>query len=144
MIQPKEWLLLFIGLPSDKFETDQLRVMKGIFLFTKEGPTTVRHIYKFTPYDYGPFAMPVYGDLDALEGEGFIRKSYVIGANQRVFSLTTRGEQWFRKLIAKAPKDALQSLREVKARVTSLNFADLLAYVYGKYPHYASRSLFRK
>ena len=144
MTQPKEWLLIFIGLPGGELPTDQLRVMKGIFLFTKEGPPSVREIYDFAPYDYGPFAPPVYGDLDRLEAEGLIRKSYVIGTNQRVFDLTTRGSQEYQNLISSAPEDALDALREIKTRVTSLGFADLLREIYDKYPYYASRSLFNK
>jgi len=141
MIQPREWLLLFIGLPSGNYDTDQLRVMKGMFLFTKEGPADVHNIYDFAPYDYGPFATAVYGDLDSLEGQGFIRTLYVMGTNQRVFELTSTGEQQFRDLIGRAPKDALEILGAIKELATSLSFADLLRHVYDKYPDYASRSL---
>ena len=141
MTQPREWLLLFIGLPGGKFPTDQLRVMKGMFLFSREGPASVRDLYHFEPYDYGPFATPVYGDLDGLEAQGLIRTLYVMGTNQRVFELTSTGDQHFRDLIGKASKDALDILGPIKELVTSLGFADLLRYVYDKYPHYASRSL---
>ena len=144
MIRPKEWLLLFIGLPNEKFDTDQIRVMKGMFLFGKEGPPSVRDLYGFSPHDYGPFAPPVYGDLDSLESQGLIRVEHITGTNRRVFELTSKGKQEFTRLVGHAPKDAFRALADTKKLVTSLGFAELLRHVYDKYPAYASRSVLNR
>jgi hypothetical protein len=68
----RDWLLLFIGAPGGPYSTDQIRVMKGMFLVSKEGPDDLRDLYNFEPYDYGPFDTTIYHDLDTLELEGLI------------------------------------------------------------------------
>jgi DNA-binding PadR family transcriptional regulator len=143
MLQREDWLLLFIGLPGGKFYTDQVRVMKGMFLFSKEGPTSVRDLYDFSPYAYGPFDTAVYRDLNSLEAQGLIRCSAVFGTNRRVFELSGQGQQRCQQLVKDAPADALDALRGIKERVTSLSFVELLKFVYGKYPDYAARTVMR-
>jgi DNA-binding PadR family transcriptional regulator len=143
MLEREDWVLLFIGLPGGKFYTDQVRVMKAMFLFSKEGPASVRNLYDFSPYDYGPFDAMVYRDLDTLEARGLVRASLILGTNRRVFELSTQGQQRVEQLLKGAPKDAVEALRQIKALVTSLGFIQLLKHVYDKYPDYASRSRVR-
>lgn len=137
-----EYVLLFIGLPAGTYHTDQLRVMKGMFLFDQEGP--VPALYSFSSYDYGPFDTDVYSDLQRLEGSGLVAEELVPGTNRRVFSLTSQGRAAMLKISAETPAAALTSLKNIKLLVTSLSFRALLEAVYRKYPAYASRSLFRR
>jgi len=143
MLEREDWLLLFIGLPGGKFYADQVRVMKGMFLFSKEGPASVRNLYDFTPYDYGPFDTGVYRDLDKLEAQGLIRSSFLLGTNRRIFEPSSQGAERVADLLKQAPRDAVQVLGRIKTEVTSLGFIELLKYVYDKYPEYARRSVVR-
>jgi len=52
VLDRQDWLLLFIGAPGGPYQTDQIRVMKGMFLVSKEGPGELRDLYHFEPYAY--------------------------------------------------------------------------------------------
>jgi len=141
MLSRQDWLLLFIGLPGGPYPTDQIRVMKGMFLFSQEGPPQVRRLYNFKPYDYGPFDTQIYHDLDLLEALGMVRSDVVSGTNRRIYRLTEKAQQHFGMLETAAPEAPLAALRGIKRRVTSLSFLDLLKHVYERYPDYAAKSV---
>lgn len=143
MLSRDDWLLLFIGLPGGKFYTDQIRVMKGMFLLDMEGPQELRDLYDFQPYDYGPFDTRVYRDLDRLEAQGLVDVRYIIGTNRQVYGLTAKGEQRMKEVLEEAPKQIVAALREIKELVTSRSFTSLLQHVYDKYPAYAAHTVIR-
>jgi uncharacterized protein YwgA len=133
----RNWLLVFIGLPEGSFRADQLRITKGMFVFAKSCGDSSLEMYTFEPYDYGPFSRELYRDLDVLDREGFIRRNEVAGSNRQIFELTSKGEQAVRHLIAEAPAKEKDALAAIKKRVTSLNFTQLLTWIYGEYPESA-------
>lgn len=139
-LRPRDWLLIFLGLPEGPFRTDQLRITKGMFLFSKKRKAGSVGSYKFEPYDYGPFSRDLYRDLDALESEGAVRHVEQSGTNRKIFELTAKGRRQFELVVQSLPEGDSQLLTEIKERVTSLNFADLLSSVYQEYPQYAARS----
>jgi len=138
-----EWLLLFIGLPGDRYPTDRIRLMKGLFLFSQQGPVAVGALYDFKPYDYGPFDTRVYRDLDALLADGSVVAEPGPTPGQTLYRLTTPGEGRFSGLLARAPKRAVGQLAEIKQLVTRLGFVELLRDVYQRYPAYAAHSIAR-
>lgn len=140
MLTRQDWLLLFIGSPGAQFHADQIRIMKGMFLLSKEGPSEVQDLYAFEPYDYGPFDVGIYHDLDAAQAQGLIQSRTVGGTNRRVFQLTSTGEARAAEFRRQASQAALRAVEEVKKLVTSLSFTDLLSYVYERHPEYAVRS----
>ncbi len=135
-----DWLLLFIGLPGGQYPTDQIRIMKGMFLFTQEGPPEVRRVYRFVPYDYGPFAPQIYHDLDWLEATGLLRVEVLPSTNRRIYRLTKKGEDRVAELRTQVSAPGLRELERIKQKVTSLSFLDLLGEVYNRYPRYAAKS----
>jgi DNA-binding PadR family transcriptional regulator len=139
-----DWLLLFLGLPGGPYETDQIRVMKGMFIFSQEGPKDVRRLYDFQPYDYGPFDVQIYHDLEWLEFRGLIRIVSVEDTNRRLYRLTEKGQGRVAELITRAAAPAVLTLRQIKQKVTSLSFIDLLKDVYRRYPKYAAKSVLTK
>ncbi|MBW2346089.1 MAG: hypothetical protein JRF53_19265, partial [Deltaproteobacteria bacterium] len=52
-------------------ETLITALMKYVFLTQMEG-SLCRRLYRFVPYHYGPCAMELYGDLEALANDGLI------------------------------------------------------------------------
>jgi uncharacterized protein len=141
MLNRRDWLLLYLDLPEGRFSSDQIRVMKAMFLWSQEGPEPARDIYDFKPYDYGPFDTSIYHDIDALEAEGLLRVEEVPGTRRRIYRLTSEGENQAAGLRRQVRSDEIQQLREVKDLVTSLGFAALLKHVYTKYPDFAVRSV---
>jgi len=135
----RDWLLLFLGAPGGPYPTDQIRVMKAMFLVSKEGPDDLRDLYSFEPYDYGPFDTTIYHDLDALE-EAQLISSETLGTSRRIYRLTRKGVDRTAAIEGEAGGAALDFIRRTKRTVTSLSFLDLLRSVYEKYPDYAVRS----
>jgi len=133
----EDWLLSFLALPEGHYRADQLRTTKGMFLFSQKCPNAKS--YEFEPYDYGPFSRGLYSDLDRFVYEGVIRKIPMSGS-RNVFELTSRGAEIAKLLLRDAPDDELTCLREIKKQVTSLNFSELLSWIYGEYPQYAVNS----
>jgi uncharacterized protein len=142
MADRRDWVLVFIGAPTTgSFRTDQIRVMKGLFLLSKEGPSELRDLYTFAPYDYGPFDREVYHDLDLLEIEGLIDAAVVTGSKRRIFRMTPRGEERCAEIRASASPTAIKAIDEVKELVSSMSFMGLLRYVYGRHPDFAVASI---
>jgi DNA-binding PadR family transcriptional regulator len=144
VLDRQDWLLLFIGAPSGPYATDQIRVMKGMFLVSKEGPDELRGLYHFQPYDYGPFDTTIYHDLGALELRGLIRVEPSESTNRRIYRLTRKGQQRTEELTTSARGGSITALRQIKEKVTSLSFLALLNHVYKRYPAYAVKSVLTK
>ncbi len=135
-----DWLLLFIGLPGGRYATDQLRIMKGMFLLDQEGPQELRGLYRFQAYDYGPFDSSIYSDLDALSKAALISITGGGGSSRREYDVTAMGRERVVRLEREVTPTALEEVQRVRSTVTSLGFTDLLKKVYGDYPHFATRS----
>lgn len=142
MMTRRDWLLLFLDLPGGPYEMDQLRAMKGMFLFNQEAQIAKSETYDFSAYSYGPFDSAVYRDLDGLEADGLLTKRPASG-NRRIFALTQAGSDHAQQLSVGVAAGVLEQLTEIKRLVTSLSFTDLLRNVYSRYPDYAVRTVAR-
>jgi uncharacterized protein len=136
-------LLVFVALPGGAFPTDRIRVMKGMFLLSQEGPADLRDLYTFEPYSYGPFNKLLYQHLDALEGAGLIQVERAV-SGQICYAATIRGRERARQIWNELADDARRSIHGIKQLVTSRAFTSLLQYVYERYPKYAIRSVARR
>jgi uncharacterized protein len=136
----RQWLLLFIGAVGGAYPLDQIRIMKGMFLIDQTPGHPASGMYRFDPYDYGPFDSDVYRDLDALEVDGLVEVHRSRGSNRRTYSLTDSGRSTFRELVNGIPKNEYESVEAVKLRVTSLGFEALLHEIYREFPTYAVNS----
>lgn len=135
-----ETLLLFLAAPSGRYPTDQVRVMKGMFLLSQEGPDALKGVYDFRPYSYGPFATAVYHDLDRLESRNLVRCEMRLGTNQRLYELTDDGRRAAEELEVLAAPDELAAIHDTKRIVSDQSFTELLRYVYERHPEYAVNS----
>jgi DNA-binding PadR family transcriptional regulator len=136
-------LLAFLAAPSGKYETDQVRIMKGLFLLSREGPDELRALYTFAPYDYGPFDKAVYADLDDLVWGGLVRVEQKFGSSRRVYRLTDNGRQEAARVRNSIDEATMKAIEETKQQVTNLSFNQLLRYVYGRHPDMATRTRFK-
>ena len=137
-IERSDYLLTFVGLPGGDYGLDRIRLMKGMFLLTQEGPTTVRHLYSFKPYDWGPFSAEVYRDLELLGDAGWIAAT---GAQPyEAYYVTDSGRGRQDDARSALGDVLLEKLTELKRLTTSLSFLDLLEWVYERHPEYAARS----
>lgn len=138
-----ELLLLFLGTGKAANRTlDPVRIMKGMFLLEMRGALE-KHSYSFEPYDWGPFSISVYNDLDLLEGKELIERIPRPGRNWSYIRVTDEGRSFAENLKTKVKQKQLALISEVHEVVLDKTFADLLRYIYEKYPKYAGRSVFQ-
>lgn len=146
-MRPRDWLLLLIGLDADEEGLDPIRVQKGMFLLAREGGLPQRERYWFVAYNYGPMSPRLYRDLEALVRLGLVERVEVEGYGWRPVVATEAGAERVRELVEGADRGTratIERLREIKAGIVRLTFAELLRDIYARYPAYAARSVFRR
>ena len=90
--------------------------------------------YDFVPYKFGPFSFALYRELEALQRDG-----YVAFENDRfLLSPDTFGQSL--EKVAELSAAMRSSVRAISKRYGKLGQRTLLKSVYGRYPHYASKS----
>lgn len=139
----QESLLVFLGVDQSE-ALDPVRIMKGMFVFSKEAPGTwisTRERYKFKPYLYGPFSQDVYHDLDHLVNQGLVLMADVPDRSWKKYSLSPAGENLKSNLNESKLPEAIYFLNKTREWVSSLDFRALLSEIYKKYPKYASSSI---
>jgi|SRR5450759_4842313 uncharacterized protein len=135
----RDWLLLLIG-----NGIDPIRIQKGMFLFAMESEAPADQKYKFEPYNWGPFAQPIYADLEGLQGAGLIERTQVQGASYYRYRRTEAGDERATVLAEQAPANLVQAVGDARSAVTGVGFEALLRRVYSKYPEFAGNSLFKR
>lgn len=143
----RDWLLLFLMEPTIKkaaptaWPMDPVRIHKGMFLLSQEGPGPLRGLYDFTPYYYGPCSFDLYGDLDALEESGLLETRPVPGYTWRRYGVTSKGQAKAQELAAHIEPEVMRQIEKVRSFVVSLPFRQLLREIYSRYPAYAQNTL---
>ncbi len=115
--------------------------MKGLFLFKMKLQDRLEDFYNYAPYLYGPCSFEIYNDLLRLRLAGLVDEYSRPFSRWSYYRLSERGQERARALMKDAPPDFLESLKRIKAKVTSLSFLGLLKEVYGQYPEYAKESV---
>ncbi len=100
--------------------------------------------FSFEPYDYGPFDRAVYSELESLARADLVRVIDIGPSNgRRRYALTPAGQEAGRHALAKLHPEVQEYLAKVSAWVRSLGFAQLVGWIYEKYPHMRVNSVFR-
>ena len=91
-----DWALLLIAneaLGVEGPETlDPVRIQKGMFLLSMRGPRGAGDLYRFRPYNWGPFSSDLYGDLDFLVATGALTREHVSGRTWDRFRANGTGD----------------------------------------------------
>jgi hypothetical protein len=138
----RDWLILYIALKGAPAGLDPVRIQKGMFLMAMEAGLPDNENYVFRPYLYGPMSSSIYSDVESLEDEGLIEGEAVPGYTWQRYKPTTPGIDVARHLLEDADPRAARKLFEIKRKVATQSFPDLLRDVYTQYPRYATRSVF--
>jgi len=145
----EEWLLLFLDLPlTDDGRVrvvDPLRIQKGLFYFAQEAGKGLPSdsVYSFEPYMYGPCSFDIYRDLDSLVDKGLVQRFQIETQNWPYYGLTHGGREVTKGLRDTAEAHLLEALTEIRTRVMSLSFLDLLRKVYREHGSYAVNSIIK-
>jgi len=140
----QEQLLVFLG-SGGATEIDPVRIMKGLFVFTKEAPeewVPMHDRYTFVAYDYGPCSFDIYRDLDRLAARGYVASLEAPWRTWKTYELTEKGKGLFHRVGLR--REAREYLGRIRDFVASLPFDRLLSVIYQKYPDFAVNSLFKR
>ena len=144
IMNPEDALLCFIAEPGGPYQTDRIRVMKGMFLLAMGDDPNFRDVFDFQPYAYGPFCADIYHSLESLEAKGLITAQETPPKLQIEYRPTSRGISEAQALVSALPPKAREVLQSTKRLVTTKGFSALLRFVYDRYPAYATKSIARR
>jgi uncharacterized protein YwgA len=141
-----DWLLLLLALSDSSELLDPVRLQKGMFLLAQEQGLEADERYDFVPYDYGPFSVDMYRDLDRLYEMGLVERVGTPGYSWSRYQPTGTGMTQAQYLVdGMDPQQRNHAiyLQDLKRTVLSMNFRDLLRYVYSRYPEFSGKSVFK-
>ena len=102
-----------------------------------------RKLFRFKPYDYGPFDKRVYRELETLEEYRLLNTLVDGRLGQRCYSLTIKGHLAGCALLDEMAPNVKDYLQRLAAWVQEQSFAQLLGAIYEAYPEMAAKSVFR-
>jgi uncharacterized protein len=141
-ISRRDWALLALAASPDK-ALSPVQIQKTLFLFKKQSPVKPQAFYNFKPYNYGPFDVNVYGDLQTLEFEGLVDRAQSSRGRFTEYKLTIKGLDQAKQLRKHASGDALSCLHKVADKTRAMSFSELVRAIYREYPEYKKNSVFR-
>lgn len=130
-------VLLIADGAEGSYPLDPIRLMKGCFLVSQLGRPAWKELFRFEPYDYGPFDSDVYRSRDALVSRGLLAAAPA--GRYSTYSLTAAGRERVASLRAALGSNA-DWFAQIGRYVTSRSFTDLLDEVYAQYPEFATKS----
>jgi hypothetical protein len=169
-LETDDAVVLVLGAPGGKDPQGHLegvtRLEKLIFLLERETPVRDWMTEKadFRSYRFGPFSSRVYEAVDMLSAADMVRDSAKKAddvADQwesvnalmdegdldpyttRDFTLTSRGQQYYKALLSELPPNAEQVLADFKSKFGRLPLRQLVRYVYERYPQFTDQSEIR-
>ena len=142
MTHPQRILLAALAPACGAIHTP-VQVQKLIFLLDREIPEDINGpLYRFRPYNYGPFDKNVYGDLEVLAGLGYVEM--VPCGRLQGFRLTAEGQVLGNSVILdELPQRARDYINRASGFVRSLSFSALVSAIYKAYPDMKANSIFQ-
>ena len=140
-VDTRDLILATLAAGGENTTYSPVQVQKLFFLIDQEAAALVggRH-FDFKPYNYGPFDRAVYDQLYALAREGLIE----IHSSGRYpnYALTSNGYQRGAGELGKLPHAGTSFLTRVTRWIKPLNFQQIVATIYQRYPEMRARSVF--
>jgi uncharacterized protein YwgA len=116
-----------------------------MFLLSRESTLPADEAYEFAGYDYGPFSVEIYRDLDELLGRRQIERLEAPGYTWSRYRPTNLGIAEARVFLDDMDSDERKCavyLQELKRGALSMSFRQLLQHVYSHYPEFRKNSVF--
>jgi uncharacterized protein len=142
ILSKSDWNLLV--LTASDSATSPVQLQKILFLIGKNLPTQTQNgFYDFRPYDYGPFDATVYSDAEQLSIDGLVTIRLSQSGKWREYLPSPKGFQKAEEIKQGLPTDLTKYLQDLVLWVKSLDFEQLVKYIYREYPDYKVNSVFR-
>lgn len=142
------------------------RLEKLLFLLERETPLgeELSENPEFESHNFGPFSSKIYQAVDTLTAAGLLEDSTAIASSTedaweaehligtspsdpyatRNFSLTEKGQRYYKALINELRPGTEDLVERFKQRFAALPLRQLIRYVYQRYPDFTDKSLIRK
>jgi uncharacterized protein len=142
-LNKRDWNLLVVDSAGGDF-ISPLQLQKALFLIGKNiSPRIGSDFYDFKPYNYGPFSLDIYKDIESLISDGDCKAHSKTGQSWTEFHITEQGRKKAEALYAQLPQRDLEYVRELVSWINKLTFKQLLGYIYKNYPEFATKSIFK-
>lgn len=143
-MENKDITLLVIEAASNE-GLSPIQIQKSLFLI---GQCSVRWLprdfYKFEPYDYGPFSVEVYDDMQTMVDEKLVFSVPVGGQNWSKYIISPEGRARAQKIKQKKMRaDLVEYIGAVVSWVKSLTFSELVRAIYANFPETKVNSVFQ-
>lgn len=125
-----------------------VQIQKLFFLLDKKIRSELKRkpYFNFVPYDYGPYDIAVYDELENLEDKGLIEIKYIntYAGLRKEYNLTHQGVILGKKFYSKCDGETQQKILSNLQRVLShQSFRDLVLDIYKEYPEMRENSIFK-
>ena len=99
--------------------------------------------FEFEAYHYGPFNEDVYEESRRLDQKGLASRVARVGSIQTDTLVSPEGSSAAAALREALPPATVEKIDKIVEVVMAMTFRQLLRYVYGKYPEYREKSIFK-
>jgi hypothetical protein len=127
---------------GEQYPLDRIRIQKAMFLLTRRGNPDWRELFKYRPYNWGPYSSQLAADMDSLVRQGLVEVEEVRGNQYPRYRTTAAGEARVATIWPALQGPERDFLRSVRSYVTGRSFTQLLREVYAEYPEFAVASYF--
>ena len=126
-------VLAAMTLASVDMSFDPVRIQKLLFLIDREIPDLIGGPYfDFRPYNYGPFDVAVYADLETLTETSYVHTDRTW--HYLRYRLTGSGRNRGATVLASLPEKASHYIERACDWILRIDFGDLLSAIYRRYP----------
>lgn len=127
---------------GERYPLDRIRMQKAIFLLARRGAPGWRELYRYKPYNWGPYSPQLADDMDKLVQRGLVEVEQVPGSRYPKYQATTEGDVLASEVWSAMQPAERNFIRSVRSYVTGRSFTQLLREVYAEYPEFATASYF--
>ena len=121
-----------------------VQIQKLMFLIDEELAEDLGgKLFRFKPYNYGPFDRELYFRLDALVESGDVELVPVLGQRWSKFRATDQGHTEGIRSLEQLEPWVRKAIKVYSDWVRSLSFTQLLSAIYKKYPDMKANSVFQ-
>ncbi|OHB18223.1 MAG: hypothetical protein A2544_01185 [Candidatus Zambryskibacteria bacterium RIFOXYD2_FULL_43_10] len=137
-----KWILMALFVAGEE-GLSPAQLQKAIFLLQKAFPNLETLSYNFQPYNYGPFDVGVYHDVEMLADNALVELRQRGGHNWSSYHISETGKKTSELLKNSLDSDAVLHLTKLVKLIQSVSFQTLIGSIYKKYPEYKKNSIFK-
>ncbi len=143
-VMDRKTAILVAMAPANGAIHTPVQLQKLMFVLDKKKVLNKSALFRFEPYDYGPFDKVVYQELENMESSGLIAILRNPELRWKKYRTTSAGQDAGEKALAALGPQQGETVRRLSSFVRSLSFADLVAAIYRAYPEMQANSVFRQ